>query len=152
MTNADDFATMVLPQVRQLWSRLDPVPAGLTEDIKYALTVRLLEAEVAELTRMTALASRTEAGELTRSVSFTGSRLSLMATVTEDGETLRLDCWVTVGGAEVELHADGRVWSQTTDEVGRAAFDDVPKGSVHFIVWPDATKQDRPTITPAIDL
>lgn len=152
MTAHEDFAAAVLPQVRDMWSRLDPVPAGLTEDIKYALTVRLLEAEVAELTRMPLVAARGEAGELTRSISFTGSRYSLMATVSEEGEGLRIDCWVTIGGAEIELHAGSDVHSATADEFGRAVFQDVPPGPVHFIVWPDATRSGRPIITPAVDL
>lgn len=152
MTNAEDFAAAVLPQIRDMWSRLDPVPAGLTDDIKYALTVKLLEAEVAELTRMPLVAARGEAGELTRSISFTGTRISLMATVSEEGEGLRIDCWATVGGAEIELHAGSETRSATADEFGRAVFEDVPSGPVHFIVWPDPIRSGRPIITPSVEL
>lgn len=152
MTTSEDAETDVLTQVRDLWARLDPVPAGLTDEVRYALSVRLLEAEVAELTRMPALASRGEVGELTRNMSFTGSRMSLMATVTDEGAELRIDCWVTVPGAEIELHAPGLVQAKTADGDGRVVFVGVPPGSVHFIVWPDPSRADRPIITPTIDL
>ena len=33
-------------------ARIDPVPAGLTDDVKFALTVHALHAEVAELQRL----------------------------------------------------------------------------------------------------
>jgi len=152
MTNAEDFAAAVLPQIRDMWSRLDPVPAGLTDDIKYALTVKLLEAEVAELTQAPMLVSRGEAAEKTRSMTFTGSSLSLMVRVSDEGEGLRLDCWITQGAAEVELHAGDVVVTRQSDEFGRLVFDDVPRGPVHFIVWPGAGRQGRPLMTPSVDL
>jgi hypothetical protein len=152
MSTYEDAGGDVLAQVRDLWARLDPVPAGLTDEVKYALSVKLLEAEVAELTRMPALASRGELGELTRNMSFTGSRLSLMATVTDEGEELRIDCWVTIPGAEIELHAPGLVQTETADQDGRVVFTGVAPGSVHFIVWPEPSRTERPIITPTIDL
>lgn len=152
-TAEDEFAELVLPQVRDLWARLDPVPAGLTDDIKYALTVRLLEAEVAELMQVPEMATRATGADLTRSISFTGARLSLMVMVTEQDEgMLRLDCWVTVGGAVVELHVGDAVREETADEFGRLVFTDVPSGTIHFITWADASRQDRPVITPNVEL
>lgn len=152
-TTEDEFAGLVLPQIRDLWSRLDPVPARLTDDIKYAMTVRLLEAEVAELMQVPEMATRATGADLTRSISFTGARLSLMVMATEQDEgMLRLDCWVTVGGAVVELHAADQVREETADEFGRLVFTDVPSGSMHFITWSDASREERPVITPNVEL
>lgn len=153
MNTHEDFAAAVLPQIKDMWSRLDPVPAGLTDDIKYALTVKLLEAEVLELTQTPALAaSRGEAAEKSRSMTFTGSSLSLMVRVSDDGENLRLDCWITQGAAEVELHSGDHSVTEQSDEFGRLVFGDVPRGPVHFIVWPGTGRQGRPLITPSVDL
>jgi hypothetical protein len=152
MNAHEDFAAAVLPQIKGMWSRLDPVPAGLTDNIKFAMTVRLLEAEVAEITQAPALASRGEAAEKSRSMTFTGSSVSLMVRVSDEGETLRLDCWITHGAAEIEMHAGDRVVSERSDEFGRLVFDDVPRGPVHFIVWPGHDHSARPLITPSIDL
>lgn len=47
----DDRDQRILDEVRELYARWDPCPAGLNERIKFALTVQALNAEVAELTR-----------------------------------------------------------------------------------------------------
>lgn len=155
----DTHDARILRQVRELYEALDPVPPGLTHEVKYALTVAMLEAEVAELTRTPAALARstTEPGERLRTVNFTGQRLSLMVTVGEeepDGTRL-LDCWVTLGGALVELHphADGAsVREGSADEMGRLVLADVPSGPAHFLVWPGPDRTGRPVITPTIDL
>lgn len=149
----------ILGQVRDLYKALDPMPRDLTHEVKYALTVAMLEAEVAELTRTPAALARstTEPGERLRTVNFTGQRLSLMVTVGEeepDG-TLRLDCWVTLGGALVEHHPrdeEQRVRAATADEFGRLVLNDVPPGPAHFLVWPGPGRAGRPVITPTVDL
>ncbi|WP_194288549.1 hypothetical protein [Ornithinicoccus halotolerans] len=149
----------ILGGVRELYERLDPVPPDLMQQVKYALTVAMLEAEVAELTRTPAALARstTEPGERLRTVNFTGQRLSLMVTVGEeepDG-TRRLDCWVTLGGALLEVHPHGegqRVRTATADEFGRLVLSDIPSGPAHFLVWPGPDHEGRPVITPTIDL
>ena len=48
----DDFDSTILDTVAEVFRAADPVPAGLAEDIKFALTVQALHAEVAELQRV----------------------------------------------------------------------------------------------------
>ena len=50
----DESDVALLAALRALHAELDPVPAGLTDDVKFALTVQALHAEVAELTRLSA--------------------------------------------------------------------------------------------------
>lgn len=155
--DADD--ARILAEIREISSRLDPVPASLTERVKYAMTVRMLEAEVAELIRMPMAVARSEVGEKVDSISFTGTRLSLMVTLTTEADGVRVDCWVTHGGALVEIHVNGREGGaaspdagEVCDEHGRCVFTGLPPGPAHFIVWPDKDKLEQPIITPTIDL
>lgn len=148
----DGSDQQVLAELRAVWSEVDPVPAGMTDRLKYAMTVRLLEAEVAELARMPELASRGGEAEVIRTMSFTGSRLGLMVSISEDSAGLRLDGWTTVPGAYVELQAATETLSATSDENGRFVLTPVPAGRCHFIIWENDEKDGRPTMTPTIDL
>ncbi|MGB7449990.1 MAG: hypothetical protein WA892_12790 [Ornithinimicrobium sp.] len=157
----------ILTEVREIYRRLDPVPATLLDRVKYAMTVRLLEAEVAELTRMPISAVRSEPSDRFDSISFTGSRLSLMVSISPQdrdagasahGEdaAVRIDCWVSVAGAVVEVRSSGaeagQSASQVCDDNGRCVFEHVGAGPAHFIVWSSPAKDSPPTMTPTIDL
>lgn len=169
-TLIDEFGALdagdehVLSEIREIASRIDPVPAQLPEHIKYVMTVRMLEAEVAELTKMPMAVARSEAGERVDSISFSGSSLSLMVTMSSDADGVRVDCWVTNGGALVEVRfsssgeesegesAPEGKREEICDEHGRCAFTGLPPGMAHFIVWPDANRLTPPIITPTINL
>ncbi len=142
----------ILHELRGLWAKVDPVPAGFGERVKYAMSVRLLEAEIAELTRLPELLSRGGEAEVIRSMSFTGSRLSLMVTITDEGDGRRVDGWVTRGGAYIELVSGEQTFAQTADEDGRFVIQGVPSGAAHVILWESADKNDNPTMTPTVDL
>jgi hypothetical protein len=149
----DELDSAVLAEVRALWGRLDPVPAGLAERAKFALTMHSLEAELAELTRPEPALTRVE-DEVAQaeSVTFTSSRASLLVSVTVlDTTTARLDGWVTVAGAVVRVHTDQGEQVTTADDAGRFTFDGVRRGPVRFAVWPDGLQQ-RPVVTPPVDV
>lgn len=149
----EEMDEILLHRLRRLWGAVDPVPAGLGDAVKYAMTVRMLEAEVAELTQVDDVtAVRSEPAEKVRSLSFSGSRLSLMISITESGGTWRLDGWVTGGGALVELHRGAQVTVAVADQYGRLVFTEVPPGPAHFILWVDESRSGRPTITPTFEL
>lgn len=149
---AADPDTEVLAQVRQLWGRLDPVPAGLTDRISYALSVRWLQAEIAELSRTPELLARGDRAEITRSLTFSGSTLNLMITAATESDGIRLDCWVTQPGAVVEVNSAGGQHSDVADEHGRLSFAAIDPGPTHFVVWPDESRTGRPIITPIVEL
>lgn len=158
MIDARDLTN--LAAVRDLFAHVDPMPAGLTDRVKFALTVQALQAEVAELTDSALLVTRApEAGTTaptpTESVTFTAPSVSLMVLVSpaRDAEGVRIDGWVTRGGAEVDVvHATGTT-TATANEHGRFVIDVVNHGRVHFVIRTDP--QDpatRPVITPTIEL
>lgn len=138
----------LLGQVRALFGRLDPVPAGLTERVKFALTVQALHAEVAELVALApALVRGPTQAETVPAVSFRTDSLSIMLTVTASGPgPARIDGWLTCGAATVEVTgSDGVVREGSADEGGRFVVDDVPRGTARLLVHQvDA----RPVITP----
>lgn len=146
----------VLTELREVYARLDPVPAALPERTKYAMTVRMLEAEIAELTAVPMAEVRSASVERVDTISFTGSAMSLMVSLLAEAEGVRVDCWASQGGAVVEVRFNRDVEqterSQVCDEQGRCSFSDLPSGPAHFIVWVDEGKGSPPIITPTIDL
>ncbi len=151
----DQYDEHVLRGVREIHARLDPVPAQLADDIKFALSVQALHAEVAELQRLGAEGSLVRSVDYTRAetLTFTSDQLSVMVTITElDSDHVRLDGWVTGADAvEVELRAGSRSSSSTADDDGRFAFTDVSHGMVQFVFHP-ADPASRPVITPNVEI
>jgi hypothetical protein len=146
----DEADAAILRELREVAGRLDPCPGDLTERIKFALTVRALEAEVAELTAQPGLVSRSAAGEdLTEAstVTFSTDNLSIMVTIAPSGAgRARLDGWLTCGRAEVECRLDaGGALTVSADDDGRFVLPDVPRGGAQLIV---RTSSGRPVITP----
>ena len=153
----DDLDVAALRQLRELFAHSDPVPSGLTERIKFELTVQALHAEVAELTDSALLATRGAKVEPmpTESVTFNAASVSLMVTVSaSDLEgRVRVDGYVTAPGASVEaVSADGSTLVDT-DANGRFVLDDLPHGPIHFVIRVDPDDESaRPVITPTIQL
>ena len=164
MSPQDDMATgsldakddAVLAAIRELFDRVDPVPAGLGDQVKFALTFQALEAEIAELQRLPLASPAVRAVDYTRAetVTFTSDSLTAMVTITGlDHETVRIDGWVTGGHVEVELREQSRSTTVQTDEDGRFVFDVVTRGLAQFVLRPlDPDSGARPVITPSIEL
>ncbi|GAB3580774.1 hypothetical protein [Calidifontibacter terrae] len=150
--DARDVAT--LGALAGLYGRLDPVPAGIVDRIEFALTVQSMEAEVAELVQAEALAVRgDDHTRTTESVTFASGRVSLMVTTTASGDGVRIDGWVTGGGARVDVTCADRVLSATADRNGRFVVDDVPHGSVMFVIRLDPDDpEETPVVTPRIEV
>lgn len=150
----------ILGQVRDLFAHADPVPADLTERLKFAMTVQALHADVAELTDSALLATRGAEARLeptqTESVTFSAPAVSLMVSVTaadEAMDTVRIDGYVTTPGATVEaVTRDGSI-SVKTDANGRFVLDDLSHGPIHFVIRIDPDDETaRPVITPTIEV
>lgn len=155
--DAHDVAN--LRAVRDLFAHADPVPSDLTERIKFAITVRALHAEVAELMDSALLVTRqvethTEPTP-TDSVTFTAASVSLMvsATTDEESDRVRIDGWVTAPGARIEAVTTEETRSETADANGRFVLEDLPHGPVHFVILTDPEDTAvRPVITPTIQV
>jgi hypothetical protein len=155
-TRLDEVDADVLSSLRALHARLDPVPAGLTDDVKFALTVQALHAEVAELSRVAADEALVRSVDYTpaETLTFTGGPFTAMVTTVPAGpESVRVDGWVTGGPVGVELRGrEGSTTVEVEDE-GRFVFEDVPRGAVQFILHPRSGGADaRPVITPSVTL
>jgi len=158
----DDIDATILAAAREVIARLDPVPAGLTDRIKFEITLAALHAEIADLERMPLAGVRGDdtAYVPTESVTFTSSTLSLMVTVAVGDEspaspatepTVRVDGWVTAGGAEVELFVAGQSFQAVSDAHGRFVIEGVPRGSARFVLRAPGGA-GRPVITPTMEI
>ncbi len=159
----DDIDRRILAAARETIARLDPVPAGLTDRIKFDITLAALHAEIADLERMPLAGVRggDTAYTPTESVTFTSSSLSLMVTLTPDrssgaatshsGPMVRIDGWVTAGGATVELFVGGRTFTALSDDHLRFIIDGVPRGSARFVLRAPGG-DGRPVITPSLEI
>ncbi len=156
----DDLDATILAAAREVIARLDPVPAGLTDRIKFEITLAALHAEIADLERMPLAGVRGDDAAYvpTESVTFTSSTLSLMVTVAVGDEspateqpTVRIDGWVTAGGAEVELFVAGQSFQAVSDAHGRFVIEGVPRGSARFVLRAPGGA-GRPVITPTMEI
>lgn len=156
----DRHDEQILSDVRELYARLDPCPAGLTDRIKFALTVQALNADVAELTKGVPTGVRSEgigSPALTGTITFTTPERSIVVSASDAGEgRRRVDGWVTGGAASVELHSvDPRqeVQRVIVDDDGRFVFDRVQPGPVWFLIRSEPNDPDgRPVLTPTFTL
>lgn len=156
LDGADD---LLLAELRSLYEVRDPVPPGLAERTKIAMTVQALHAEVAELVGPSLVAVRVEGGpsddeDAAAAVTFSGVTASLMvAEVDASAPRLALDGWVTPAGATVEVHQGGDVRQVVADATGRFVVEDLLRGVLWFVVWPAGPQGGvRPLVTPSIEL
>ena len=156
----DDLDELALTALRAIYEQGDPVPPGLVERVKFAITLDDLEAEVARLQRdsVPELAARSETRPedalKARTVTFTSDTLTTMVTITSiASDTVRLDGWAAPGAfLRVELRVGAAHHHVVADEDGRFVFDHVERGLAQLVLRPTEDGGDRPVITPAIEL
>lgn len=151
--DADDVRALAL--VRTHLATVDPVPAGLTERVKFAMTVASLEAEVAHIINEGAMAGSVRTTEYDRAttVTFESDGLSIMVTLEEASRgTTTVRGWVTAPGAEVELRERARSTTTSADDEGRFVFEGVERGTVHLVIRHHDEPGARPVITPGIEI
>lgn len=152
----DERDVEALRLMARLYEALDPVPPGLSERVKFGLTLDALEAEIAELQRSVDLVgTRADPAHDVQSITFTSATLTTMITVTPtSADRARIDGWIAPGGGvSVELRTVGGVREAVADDAGRFAFDDVPRGLVQFVLRPPATAGSAPTVmTPSLEI
>src|SRR5690348_4181912 len=79
--DADDVR--LLRQIGALYDSLDPAPIGLTDRIKFGITLEALHAEIAELQRSADLVGvRSEEATTAQTVTFASASLTTMVTIT----------------------------------------------------------------------
>jgi hypothetical protein len=166
MTPADDWGSAAdgeideqdvraLSMLRTILQASDPVPTGLAERAKFAMSVAALEAEVAEITSTTAELAGVRSTQYDRAGTITFSSDHLTAMITLEavvGGSVRLSGWVTTGPTHVELRERSGTQETTTDDAGRFTFASVERGLVHLVMRRLDDPQSRPVITPAIEI
>lgn len=154
----DDRDLSNLQAVRDLFAHADPVPADLTERMKFAISVQALHAEVAELMDTAMLPTRgSPEGEPTEteSMTFTAASVSLMVTVSTDPQTglVTVDGYVTAATVRVEAVTADETRSVNPDVNGRFVLHHLDHGPVHFVIVTEPDNPDvRPVITPTMQI
>lgn len=153
----DGIDQRLLDQLATLHDRLDPVPEGLVDRITFGITLDALEAEIAQLQRVDALAgARAEATSEITSITFTSSSVTAMITVTPAAaDRVRIDGWLAlVDGPAADMQVEARTSAgprtTTADEDGRFVLNDVVRGFVQFVLRPAAGTDGSSVITPSI--
>lgn len=168
MTHPDDLEALatseldgtdlqILRELRELWTAVDPPPPGLTERVQFAMTVAALEAEVARIVQEGAQESATAVRsdyERMSTMTFASESVSAMIDIEDEGvDGLRtVHGWVSENAIEVELRERHRSRRVPVDATGRFSFERVEAGLVHFVFRHTNDGDDRPVITPAIEL
>jgi hypothetical protein len=153
----DDIDLTTLAGIRQMFAAADPMPPDLPERIRFALALRDLEVEVARLTAEEAdgpvLAAR--GAEHSRTVTFDSDSLSIMIRIDANADgTARVDGWLAPPQRrEIEMKTSTDSLSAVSDEHGRFAFTQVPRGTAQLIVRPagqELSGAGRSVVTPTL--
>jgi hypothetical protein len=150
----DDLDDLILRELAAVFGAADPVPTGLVEDIKFALTVQALHADVAELQQIGTepMLVRSEYAQA-HTLTFSAESVAAMITLTALSDSaVRIDGWVTGYDGPVTVEVRGvTTGTATTDEDGRFVLDDIDRGLVRFVFRPEGTDLS-PVITPSVEI
>lgn len=153
----DDFDLGLLDDIRDMFQAIDPMPADLPGRIRFSLSLRDLEIEVARLADEELSAAGVRGAEQSRTITFDSESLTVMIRIdaNKDG-TVRVDGWLAPPQRrEIEMKTTGDRLRVSSDEQGRFAFTRVPRGTAQLIVRPAGRGQngaDPSVVTPALIL
>ena len=149
----------LLAQLRTMWERVDPPPAGLTDKLIVAIELDSLEFEY-ELLALTQPADanagargQTDASTLT----FGGDEITVMVHLTRLGAgRLRLDGWVAPATpARLEIRHQEGADESFVDASGRFSLADIPSGMTRLVLHPIGSSGHHlsmPFATPVVEL
>jgi hypothetical protein len=134
----DDFDLGLLDDIRELYQAVDPMPADLPEQIRFFLSLRDLEIEMARFVDEEMSAAGVRGAEQSRTITFDSESLTVMIRIdaNKDG-TVRVDGWLAPPQRrQIEMKTVVDPLRVSSDEQGRFAFDRVPRGTAQLIVRP----------------
>ena len=142
----------ILRLLGEIMSASDPVPAALTDQVKFALTVEALGAQVAELLEQEPAGVRSAYDTIT-TVTFSGDNITVLLTLdSEHRPRRRVTGWLSAPDATVQVHGpDGEVVPDI-DEDGRFEVEFSRTGLVHLVIQPTGQPGTRPVVTPPIQI
>lgn len=132
----DDGDLAILDGVRELFLAADPMPASLPERIRFWITLRDLEVEVARLCAEDGppvVAAR--GAEQSRTITFDSDSLTIMIRVDANPDgTARIDGWLAPPQSRtIELRTAAETLITDADGGGRFAFRRVPRGVAQLV-------------------
>jgi len=154
----DDADYGLLADIRDMFNRVDPMPPDLPERIRFLLSLRELEVEVARLAAEKDQRTLAVRGtEQSRTITFDSDSLTIMIRIEANSDgTARIDGWLAPPQRrDVEMKTAADSLSVTSDEQGRFAFARVPRGTAQLVVKPGHERPDgagRSVVTPALVL
>lgn len=153
----DDVDFGLLDDIQELFEAIDPMPADLPERIRFSLSLRDLETEVARLADEDLSAVGVRGAESSRTITFDSESLTIMIRIDANTDgTVRIDGWLAPPQRrEIEMKTTADPLSVSSDEQGRFAFSRVPRGTAQLTVRPAGPKQSGAgpaVVTPALIL
>jgi hypothetical protein len=154
----DDFDLGLLDEIREMFQDADPMPTDLPERIRFFLSLRDLEVEVARLAAGEGLlAAEIRGAEQSRTITFDSDSLTIMIRIdANDDGTARIDGWLAPPQRrEIEMKTAGDPLIVSSDEQGRFVFDQVPRGTAQLVLRPAEQglgEAGRTVVTPALIL
>jgi len=149
---AEPSIDAILTTLRGVIDRADPVPATVVEAARAAYTWRTIDAELAELTADSAMASagvRSSSGS--RLLTFKGADIEVEVEVAETGTTRRLaGQLVPVGPARISVRWASGTQEIVADELGRFTVDHVPAGTISLAVGREGA--EHPVVTSWVSI
>jgi hypothetical protein len=141
------FATL-----RSVINRADPVPASVVDAARAAYTWRTIDAELAELTADSTMATAgVRSTSAPRLLTFEGAGVEVEVQVAQTGSTRHLSGQlVPVGPAVITVRWSGGTQETTADDLGRFAIGQVPAGSVSLAIV--RAGADQPIVTSWISI
>jgi len=146
----------LLATIRGMFEAIDPMPADLTEHVRFTVALRHLDAEVARLVRDDEAALAARGTEESRTITFDSDSLTIMIRIDSNpGESVRVDGWLAPPQSRrVEMRLTDTSIAVVADGAGRFVFPDVPRGTARVIVHAPEAPHDggKSVITPALVL
>lgn len=146
----DDLDAEILATVGRVQRLADPPPVGLTARVRFELSLRAMQAELAHIqsdTQLELVRSQVTP-EMFDTLSFSASRVSLMIAFAAEPlhhDAMRIDAWVTQPDTRVELWQDGHMTPCQADEDGRLSWSGVARKPTRFLI-----PGTPPVVTPTI--
>jgi hypothetical protein len=155
----DDLDYEILDGIRALFERVDPMPAGLPERVRFSLAMRGLESELARpVTEEDPRLVGARGTEQSRTVTFDSASLSIVIRIEENKNgSVRIDGWLAPPQPrEIEMQTSAETLSVSSDDQGRFAFAEVPQGTARLVVVGAAARDQGDggpsVVTPALVL
>ncbi|HTR90557.1 MAG TPA: hypothetical protein VMI73_02320 [Trebonia sp.] len=153
----DDFDFRLLDDIQEMYQAVDPMPADLPERLRFRLSLRDLEIEMARFVDEELSAAAVRGAEQSRTITFDSESLTVMIRIEANSDgTVRIDGWLAPPQRrEIEMKTTADPLNVTSDEQGRFAFTRVPRGTAQLIIRSTGRGQNEAgpsVVTPALIL